>query len=268
MTRLALLSEQGARAFRFLTWARKDSHIDKLNIAHAQPLVRLTLPASEEEGHAVNRVAWAVAAAAVLLLGSVAFCGDVATVPMGNLMPDTNIEYNYIFVQPQGGAPVHWAEVFYGIEDRLEIGFHAVQPAGGPLSIEMTANWTAITETDDRPSVNIGFYNPNGANIGGSTLFSPYIVAAYNIREQHGPPHFSDPIIRGHLGYGWGRHGNMFFGAIQAQVGHRLGLVVANYQGRMMYAANITVGHTHPVQITPGVLNGAPFLRLGYQREL
>lgn len=211
----------------------------------------------------MKRVVWA--AAAVLLLGATAgMCGDVATVPMGNLLPDTDIEYNYIY---DTTANAHWAEVFFGVEDRLEIGVHAVAPAGAAMGVDMTANWTAITETEDRPQVNVGCY---AGSIGPST-FDPYIVCAYNIRESKRPPHVSNPYIRGHLGWGWGDHGGLIAMA-QAQIGHRVGLVGGYYAGApgspWVVAGTLVVGHTHPIQITPGLLGNDLFLRIGYQRDM
>ena len=59
---------------------------------------------------------------------------------------------------------------------------------------------------------------------------------------------------------------------VQAQIGHRVGLVGGYYAGApgrpLVLAGTLLVGHTHPIQITPGLLGNDLFLRIGYHRDI
>jgi len=182
---------------------------------------------------------WPLTFVLLLICSSAAFAGDTVFMPTGNQVAKGDFEYNFIFVDldtPQGApdyAMIH--EFFFGLTERLEVDVNVLDLEGNEEDVEINPYFTFVKETDDHPSFIAGTYNLFRTNFGGDNRMSPFCLSSYNIFKPAAAPSLSDPLIRGHFGWGTGQHDSDFFGGVQFLVDPKIGGAVYNYQGDMAF---------------------------------
>jgi hypothetical protein len=220
---------------------------------------------------------WPVTVLLVLLSVTASFASDTVFMPTGNSVAKGKFEYNFIFVDldppaaAQGssasasprslsGPPKHLMihEFFFGATDRLEIDVDVLDADGLDPKVEINPYLTLVKESPNRPSFIVGVYNLFGEDFptgpGGDSRVSPFFVSSYNLRTPAAAPSLSDPLIRGHLGWGTGQHDSDFFGGAQFLINPKYGGAVYTHHGAMAY-----VGVYRPkkcLEIRGGTLDG------------
>ncbi len=226
---------------------------------------------------------WPVAVLFVLLSVTASFAGDTVFMPTGNSVAKGKFEYNFIFVDldppvvrpasvnasprslngPPGHMMIH--EFFFGATDRLEIDVNVLDLDGDDPEVEINPYLTLVKEKPNRPSFIVGVYNLFGEDFptrpGGDSRVSPFFVSAYNLRTPAAAPSLSDPLVRGHLGWGTGQHDGDFFGGAQFLINPKYGGAVYTHRGDMAY-----IGVYRPkncLEIRGGTLGGDEWGSLG-----
>ena len=218
-----------------------------------------------------------------------ALAGDVVSMPTGNMVKPNNVEFNYIYWDLPDGAHhgpglSHVGEAFVGVCDRLELDVDYVHMTDGfPLQLppvsfkkdvtEVNAYFRVFDETAEHPSLIIGATNltagtflPSADRPLGDDRVSPFAIGAYNIHvPKAGPPTWSDPVVRLHLGYGTGYHDDQFFGGAQVLFTPQIGAAWFNYTGQ-----NAVVGvynFSSKIQARVGRFYQGTFASLGYDTK-
>ncbi|MGD8237162.1 MAG: hypothetical protein PVH68_01305 [Armatimonadota bacterium] len=196
---------------------------------------------------------WPCAVVLLLLASTAAFAGDTVFMPTGNQVAKGDFEYNFIYVdldppsavpastRGRGGPPkflmIH--ELFIGVTDRLEVDVDILDPENSDEAEEINVYYTVFKETDDHPSLILGAYNLLRSDFpirpGNDKRTSPFFVSSYNLLKPAAAPSFSDPLVRGHLGWGTGQHDSDFFGGVQCLVDPKIGAAVYTHRGDMAY---------------------------------
>jgi len=225
---------------------------------------------------------WPVIVSLLLISTTAAFAGDTVFMPTGNQVAKGNFEYNFIFVdfdepgaKPAGvsarngsGGPPDWGmihEFFFGVTDRLEVDVDVLDLDNAGAKVEINPYFTFVKETADRPSFIVGAYNIFQADMPlgpkPDERVSPFCLSAYNIFAPDAAPSLSDPLIRGHLGWGTGQHDSDFFGGMQFLVSPKIGGAVYTHHGDMAY-----IGVYKPcnkLELRGGTLGGDPWGSFG-----
>lgn len=209
---------------------------------------------------------------AVTLVAAPSFAGDIVFTPTGNMVKDGAFEFNYIlwsFDNPPGPDHMSIYEFFFGLDEHLEIDIDILSPDPGTAEGTVNVYVPVILETPNRPSLIIGTYNlfANGLPLGPvpDDRVSPFVLTAYNLHAPDGPPSLKDPLLRAHLGYGWGLHDMTPFGGLQFLVDPHFGGAVLNHSGDPAYMATfIPCPEKHDWEITIGTLAGEEFYRVGW----
>jgi hypothetical protein len=95
---------------------------------------------------------------------------------------------------------------------------------------------------------------------------SPFFVSSYNIFKPEGPPKCSDPLIRGHFGWGTGQHDSDFLGGVQFLIDPKIGGAVYTHHGDMAY---IGVYKPHDwLELRGGTLGGDEWGSFGLYVDL
>jgi hypothetical protein len=208
---------------------------------------------------------WPFSIVLLLVFATASFAGDLVGMPTGNQVAKGKFEYNYIFLDldTPPGAPdflqIH--EFFFGATDRLEVDVDVFHLEMNSAKAEVNPYLTIFKETDDQPSFIVGVYNLFREDMPAGNKISPFFVSAYNVRTPTGTPKLSDPLIRGHFGWGTGQHDSDFFGGVQFLVHPKIGAATCTYTGCMGYLACYS---PRPwLQFRGGILDGDEFGALG-----
>ena len=212
-----------------------------------------------------------VSVLAVLVTAGSALATDLVTMPLGNRAPVQGWEVDGIYVAtdagPLGPDYTVFLEGYYQATPEIEVGFIHVKPEGVDSQTEVSAAYSILLETAEKPAVIVGAYNLLGSDWGASDDISPYVMAAKTLRlPKLGPPSFSDPVIRAHLGYGTEYHGDALFGAVQALLTPNIGAIVLHYNDESGIAG--TYIFKPGLEASVGVYADDPFVRVGAQWPL
>jgi hypothetical protein len=230
----------------------------------------------------------------VAISAHLALAGDIVAMPTGNMMSANTISLGYIYWKT-GAAPtppsigtvrdyINVGELFWGVTDRLEIDGLMIQPQGwGKVAphndlTELNLYYAAIKESPKHPSLIVGATNltsgdwlpsngrPLPPNRDGDNRISPFVLSAYNVlTPKAGPPSWTSPLVRLHLGWGANWHDNAFFGGAQVMLNPKYGVAVLNYQEQPAYLAAYM-----PVpgwEVDAGWDKGWPLVHVAYSKK-
>ncbi len=214
-----------------------------------------------------------VIAIVALALAAPAFAGDIVAMPTGNTVAPRNVELNAIlWERPPSQGPGDYitiGEVFIGVTDWLELDVVYADVKDVDSYMEVNLYGTVLKEKPNFPSLIVGVTNVLGQDwLPGAAKFagtgddpSFFAVSSYNLLVPPGPPSWTEPLIRLHLGWGTGWHDEELFGGAQFLVDPKLGGAILSYKSMPAYVA--TWKPLDWLEVTYGALDGRPVYRLG-----
>jgi hypothetical protein len=207
---------------------------------------------------------------ALMLMTATCFAGDIVFCPTGNMVQKGKFEFNYIFwdFDNPPGAPENMSiyEFFAGLHERLEVDVDILDLDKFDTEGIVNIYVPVVLETPKRPSLIIGTYNLFANEfLPGDDDIAPFVLSSFNIHAPSGPPSFDDPLLRAHLGYGWGVHAEKPFGGLQMLFDPHFGGAILNHSGDPAYMVTITpCPEKHDWEISAGWLAGDNFYRVGW----
>ncbi len=216
------------------------------------------------------------AAMLALALATPLFAGDIVGMPTGNTVKAGDWEANAIYWNRPMDTDAVIGELFYGVNDWLEIDAWYADVDNADSYWQLNAYLTLIKETAEHPSLILGCNNVTGEDwVGGEQFMldlgscggdadqddpSPFILGAYNLAAP-AVPTWQTPLVRLHLGWGDKQYANEFFGGLQLKFQPNLGCAITNYNSMPGYM--VTLNATENIELTGGILDGDTFWRAG-----